>query len=274
MSSIYQRKDGNWVYQCRVNGKQKIIYLGKLDNKTIAKYKKTEFDILYRSTKNIPKDKIHVKKILHEYYNILALRCSNEKHISNTKRRINRFIENTDIYYVSQITRNKIESFLHQRKQLNKSDLTLKNELVAIKGLLNWCGKNDYLTNNPAQDIVIAKSQKRPPNFLTKPQIKELLEKAENYSMRYMIYISLSTGVRPNELQAMEWEDWDFDREILTIPKAKSRYWRTIPFNRSLTYRIKPIIKNKGKCFDYAMIPPRKQFNKLLKELSFDFYLL
>ena len=89
--------------------------------------------------------------------------------------------------------------------------------------------------------------------------------------MKYMVYISLSTGVRPIELQLMDWDDWDFDRNILTIPKSKSRYWRTIPFNNSLVDRLRPIIKDKGNCFDYALLPLRKQFLKLLKELSFDF---
>ena len=271
MSSIYQRKDGNWVYQYYVNGKRTRIYLGAFANKALVKYKKAELDILYGKKKNVPAEKTPVHKILHDYFNILALRCSNKAHIHNTKTRIKRFIDQTNIHYINQTTRQKIETFLHQRKLNGKSDLTIKNELIAIKGLINFCVDNHYLITNPAKDIKVAREQKRPPVFFTEQQISELLEKIDNYPMRYMVYISLSTGVRPNELQAMEWQDWDFDRNILTIPKSKSRYWRTIPFNNALSNKIKEIARNKGKCFDYATIPPRKQVLKLRKELSFDF---
>jgi len=222
--------------------------------------------------KHIPVEKVPILKILHYYFNVLKLRCSNDLHITNTKYRINTFIQEENISFLSQISRRKAETFILRRKKENLADLTINHYLIALKGLINWAVKNNYLISNPIADIKLPKSQKRPPNFLTKPQISELLEKLEKYNpMKYMFYISLSTGIRPNELSAMEWEDWDFDRNILTIPKSKNRYWRTIQFNKNLSDRIKPIIKDKGKCFSYATIPPRRQFAKLLKELSFDF---
>ncbi|MCD6459253.1 tyrosine-type recombinase/integrase [bacterium] len=271
MSSVFKKGD-YWVYQYRVNGKQKVIHLGKLPNKTIAKQKKAELDSIYVLNKYIPIEKVPISKILYDYFNVLKLRCSNDLHITNTKYRINNFIQEENICYLSQITRRKAETFILRRKKEDLADLTINHYLIAIKGLINWAIKNNYLLSNPISGIKLAKAQKRPPNFLTKPQITELLEKVEKYCpMKYMIYISLSTGIRPNELNIMDWEDWDFNRNILTIPKSKNRYWRTISFNNNLTDRIKPIIKNKGKCFNYSIIPPRRQFAKLQKELSFDF---
>lgn len=82
-----------------------------------------------------------------------------------------------------------------------------------------------------------------------------------------MIAISLYTGIRASELMRLKWEDFDFDKNTVTIRKSKPGKFNMIPFNPKLKGYLQPIIKETGQIFKYKRVP-KKQFKRTLNKAN------
>jgi site-specific recombinase XerD len=115
---------------------------------------------------------------------------------------------------------------------------TLNFELTALKTAFNVAIKWGYLKDNPTQGVKQIKvKDARPPRFLTKSEIRSLLEKAEP-GFRDILMIFLNTGMRRGEVENLRWEDIDLKRRRIKVrcredwnPKGTER---NIPINDRL----------------------------------------
>jgi len=97
-----------------------------------------------------------------------------------------------------------------------------------------------------------------------------------------MIATAIYTGLRLSELLYLEWNDFDFGKEILTVKnkhehdyKTKSKKFRIIPLNRKLIAILQPYRKEKGWCFTTSkgeryIQRPRKVFDIILEKAGLD----
>lgn len=136
-----------------------------------------------------------------------------------------------------------------------------------------YCIKRKYCVHNPFNSIKLKENNYREIN-LSKKQIKELLEKAEDVDKRLynIIQIALLTGMRRGEVFSLEWPEVDFEHSIirLSASKTKSKKRRIIPITPALREILLSLLTNKSEFVisNYTVNIFRKHWLNLLKITS------
>jgi len=115
---------------------------------------------------------------------------------------------------------------------------TINYEIKTLRSIFNFGKKRGLCDGNPTEGVTFLKIMKKnEPRFLTKDEIKLLLENCEKHYKPIFI-IFLSTGLRLGELINLQWKDIDFRRKILRVcqktdwrPKAGER---NIPLSENM----------------------------------------
>jgi integrase len=104
--------------------------------------------------------------------------------------------------------------------------------------------KNIY--TNPTKKIKLLEENNKIERFLTKEEVKRLIEAANqsrNNHLKFIIHILLLTGARKSEVLKAKWKDFDFTNRIWTIPTSKNGKKRMIPISNRLLNVLKQIPK-------------------------------
>jgi len=123
---------------------------------------------------------------------------------------------------LSQISFQFIERYKQERIRYVKS-LTVNLELKVLKALFNYAIKCRCASKNPVNEVPFFKVSQKRPRFLTKEQIRKLLNSAD--SLYPILYTFLKTGLRKSELVNLKWENVDFERKRILIESNKE--WQT-----------------------------------------------
>lgn len=114
-----------------------------------------------------------------------------------------------------------------------KSNQTVRQAGFALKfynKLKGHCQK-DLIPN--------MKGQKRLPEILSKKEIENMVLVTKNYVHRLIIEIIYSAGFRVSELVNLQWEDIDFDRNIIHIKMAKGSKDRIVMLSPKIKKQLK-----------------------------------
>ncbi len=261
-SKPYLRGKIYWITY-RKSGKTYNQSLKTTDLAT-AKYRVSQIELKLSEGRNILPQKINALNKLGEYYESLKNKRT-ERHAYDQRLKIRQFMQSENINFLSQIDSPRVESYLTKRKQSGKEKATLRADLVAVKGFINWCYRNNLLPVNPISTVKGPSIEKKSPSFLSTEQVKKLLSVTHG-DLYTMIIISLYTGIRRSELLRLKWEDFDWKNARLTVPVAKSGKFRVIPFNPKLKSLVSPNNTPKsGNVFKYKNIL-RSPYAKALKE--------
>lgn len=268
MASIYKRKEMFWI-SYRQDGRSFCKSLQTTD-RSVAEHKKKILEIKIAEGRSISRRT--QQRIVDIYPRYLAFlkRSAVKGHFETQRSRINKFLQYSNITFLSQIRVPMFERFLQYRIDHDKiSSNTVLAQIVAVKAFLNYCVDHGILAENPLRRIKRPRIEKRPPRFLTKEQGSLLIDLADP-PLKYMIAIALNTGVRASELLRLRWEDFDFQSGDLLIRRSKTGEFRSIPISPTLEKHLAPIRKDLGRLFRHKQVP-RKRMIRLRRLSGIDF---
>ena len=108
-----------------------------------------------------------------------------------------------------------------------KSPATLNRGRAAVRAFCAWAHHDGWLPNNPAADIHLQRAPRTPPTFLADAEVRRLLKcltgRIGDLAKRDRVLIEtfLGTGIRLQELVALDMDDVDLDSKHLRIRRAK-----------------------------------------------------
>ncbi|MHB9129753.1 MAG: tyrosine-type recombinase/integrase [Armatimonadota bacterium] len=108
-----------------------------------------------------------------------------------------------------------------------KAPATLNRGRAAVRAFFAWALDTGQLTENPALGIHLQRAPRTPPAFLTDTEVRRLLKALTGrYSEiakrdRTLIETFLATGIRLQELVALNIDDIDLDAKHLHVRRAK-----------------------------------------------------
>ncbi|WP_419656566.1 integrase family protein [Desulfosarcina variabilis str. Montpellier] len=125
---------------------------------------------------------------------------------------------------IDEITRSMIRRFLDDKLVKGAAPAFVSLLKAPINGVMAQAVDYEYIPHNPAKDISVKKSKNtaRHVNPLSEKQIPMLLEAAKKFVGGWYyppLLCSLMTGLRFGELQALKWEDIDFETRIISIER-------------------------------------------------------
>lgn len=246
MARIYQRtgnKGAHWYIDYAVDGRRvrkcvghskKLAELALADVRVKIERKELGFQT---------KDK-NLEGFIAEY---LDYAKTNKSHGSYVRNEIvlRTFKEFAKVERLRGITPQLIENYKKFRHEGGTKASTIDTELNTIKAALNRAVALGYLPRNPCREVKRLKSPRKQVRFLSKEEIKKLLEPG-NGRMVPMVEVLLYTGLRRDELTHLTWHDVDLQRRIVAI-QAKDG-WHP-------------------KDYEVRHIPMASRLHELLKEL-------
>jgi integrase len=129
---------------------------------------------------------------------------------------------------------------------------TQNGDRRALHTFFAWCVKHNYCGTNPVQKIDPARVEDKEPEILSITSVKTLLSAAKAFKNGLMVpYFSLSlfAGLRPAELERIDWKDINLAGKLIVIKgeAAKLRQRRNVEMSENLIawllpYRNHPIV--------------------------------
>lgn len=121
---------------------------------------------------------------------------------------------------ISSITQMDVQEFMSTL--VGYSESSIKVFQITLKAIFKLAISNKLIYESPYQSILLPKTPvANVRRYYTKEQARLIVDFAKQYKKGLGPFLGLKTGVRPQELIALNLErDFDFDRKILTISKA------------------------------------------------------
>lgn len=161
----------------------------------------------------------------------LKLRRKSSKTIKNYLFFNKKFLEFVN-KPASAINVDDIKAYLASMDKLSSATLSL-----AIASLRFFYEK--LLGKDIFKDIETPKKEKKLPNVLTKPEVEQLIENADNKKSKLILSVLYSSGLRVSELVNLKKEDLNIDERIGWVRLGKGRKDRVF----ILSEKVSPMIK-------------------------------
>jgi integrase len=103
---------------------------------------------------------------------------------------------------------------------------------ASLGKFLNWCVGEGFIDANPTR-FVNKNSEVSRERLLVDSELREIWRALPNNDFGDVLRLLMLTGQRKREIGALEWSEVDLDRNLITLPPArtKNRKWHTIPLS-------------------------------------------
>jgi integrase len=157
-----------------------------------------------------------------------------EKTIKTNKTTFRMLEGNFGNIQLSEITRNDLERYFHNRIKTS-SIYSARKDLINISSAFNFAVDAGYLITNPCKGIKRFRLPERQPMFYSKEDFKKLIEVIDNQDLKDIVLFAINTGLRQMELITLDWRQINLKENILVLDNqshiTKSKRIVTIPLN-------------------------------------------
>jgi len=142
---------------------------------------------------------------------------------------------------VADLTAELVERYQRHLSQRPKADgwplafRTQRTRLVPLRTLCRWLKREGYLAANPAEDIIMPRSEQHlPKNIFTPGEVETVLavpalDTPTGLRDRAILETLYSTGVRRTELSRLDLANIDHERGVVTVRQGKGKKDRVVP---------------------------------------------
>jgi integrase len=123
-------------------------------------------------------------------------------------------------FYLPQIREADIEEFVGTLSHLSKK--RINNILVPLKTLFKTARRRQEIRENPCEYVRPLKVEKPHIDPLSFSEVRRFLGKVDSHYHTYF-FTAFFTGMRPNELIALKWEDIDFSGRTISVRRGRVR---------------------------------------------------
>lgn len=106
-------------------------------------------------------------------------------------------------------------AYVAERRAAGIVDGTIHTELGRLRMVLNWAVKQKLLPS--ASYLERPQAPKRKENYLTREEVRLLIEAAEFPHSRLWIILAIGTGARTTAILQLTWERCDFERGLIDL---------------------------------------------------------
>lgn len=228
---VYKRGD-TWCIRFK--------YRGKDIRKAVSTSKKEAQLALGKVKAQIAENKFRLKKKSSPLLSSFAadyLEYCKSHHSLKTYRDVDKiaiknFIDAIGDVEIGSIQPYQIEKYKTERLQaIGKS--SVNRRLNVIRAMFNRAKEWGLIEKNPLDHIKKYTEDKKPPRFLAKDEVRELLRLAQG-KLREILVVLLNTGLRKGELENLRWDDVDLENGFILIRESKTNDYRRVPINSSV----------------------------------------
>ena len=159
----------------------------------------------------------------------------------------------------------------------NLSPNSVRLLISVLKSFFNYLSDENLISSNPTRKIKLPKKVASVPKAIAKFEIEKILNainisphRCQKNQIRDKLIISMLyyTGIRKSELLALNWNDINLEKSVLTIRSGKGRKYRTIPIHPKLQKLLDMYLSQRLPLTNYALFVGEQ--GKQLSKNSFD----
>ena len=173
---------------------------------------------------------ISVKQLCNEYY---------EQHSKENKRSwkrdrttIKHFMQSFGDNNIGQLNSFLITGFRNNRAKAVKKS-TVNRELDTIRNMFNKAVEWGYIDKSPYKGVEKYKVNNTNLRILTNEEFN-LVYNAASTKFKPILLIGINTGMRPNEILSLKWDDVNLKEDYLLVKDSKNYESRYIPIHPKL----------------------------------------
>lgn len=150
--------------------------------------------------------------------------------VSFYKDKVGRFahwLADNGVTTLDSITAVMIKRYLVSLQDRGLTDHSQHDYARAVRTFLNYCVRDDLLTESPFKRVKMPKVADDLPLVLTDGEIKQALQRVKLQRNRLIVRLILDSGIRATELLSLNVGDVDMETGIVTVrlgKQQKSRY--------------------------------------------------
>ncbi|WP_457801129.1 tyrosine-type recombinase/integrase [Limosilactobacillus reuteri] len=195
------------------------------DTKQQAKQYAAELETKRLSGRNIEKDPTFSEYFeqWHDIYKKPSISSTTDRHYTFVKNIIEKYFKDKKL---KKITRSSYQRFINEYGAEHAPE-TVKKINTIIKACVKSAVIDGILSKNFAEQVnlVANKDKERQVEYLSVAELKKLknqcLEgRSRHFTSRYMILTAIYTGMRPEEIKGLTWNDINFKNHTIDINKA------------------------------------------------------
>ena len=120
------------------------------------------------------------------------------------------------------ITFQKLREYIHFIQQFDYKKTTVARKIAALRTFFKYLHKTQYLSSNPAENLISPKKPKALPKFLTDYEMTSLLDSINTDTparLRNKAILELlwATGMRISELSGLNFDDLNLEENEITV---------------------------------------------------------
>ncbi len=135
--------------------------------------------------------------------------------------------------------------FLLARIEKGDSGETVRSAGFAIKFYHNTIKKGSSEIQDILNNLPNFKREKKLPVILSKEEIERLISSTKNMNHRLIIQVGYSAGLRISEIINLQWQDIDFDRNLIHLKRAKGKKDRIVMLSLKVKESMMNLTPNK-----------------------------
>jgi integrase len=167
--------------------------------------------------------------------------------IQNLEYRIGKFATTFGNKKLQEISTHDIEDWFNKNEY---SGMSRRNFRTALLGFFNYAVKRGFLFQNVAIALENPILDESTPEILTCGEVEKLLETAlmKHPEMIPYFAIAIFAGLRPTEVQQLEWSSIDFEDKLIRVTPqmAKKRRQRLVDMSDNLIAWLQPYRQTEG----------------------------
>lgn len=164
---------------------------------------------------------------------------------------------------MSRRRRNSIEA--------GRKETTFNATLRAVRALFNFLFNENYILNNPMDNVKLVKQKKTVVETFNRDQLHQLFRQADKSTFTgirdyTIMLLLLETGVRVKELVNIRLQDINWNDNVIRIAEPKGLKERNVPFQTRMKQQLNKNVRVRGQ-LEHDIYEGHKKFSPLEKLL-------
>lgn len=260
--SVYHRKDGRWegrIPKERKSGeKRSFHYFFGRSCESVRKRMEEFCSAFVTHECNVA-----LKTVFADWLHRAKLRIKESTYANYCIKWNNHIMPKFGEVSISSINTENICSFIVEKQQSGLSNRYITDIIVLMKSVFKYAAKQ-YHIENPLDGVNMPK--KRPVQIALLDEMQQKILNSyllDNQSRSNLaISLAMTTGIRIGELCALQWEDIDFEKRILTVKKTLQRIQSMDSIHKTKIILTDPKSETSNRCIPIpdCMIGPLSKY--------------
>ena len=221
--SVFQRKDGRWVAQVRLeNGKLKSSY-HKTGKEANVALRKMLYELEHRTLATGPNQilKVYLEQWLEQVHKLSAIRVGtyNMYRIVIYKH----IIPMLGHIQLQKLTPQQVQAFYTKKLDEGLSFKRVRGFHSVLHSALENAVKWNLVGRNVCDLVTPPVPRRHEIQPLTQEQAQRLLKVAQNHKLEALLTVAITTGMRRGELLGLHWQDIDLRTGSLQVKRTVNR---------------------------------------------------